>query len=151
MLKRNITYVNFNDEEVTEEAYFNLTKAEVVEMELSSKEGLSEMLQRIVKTEDRPALIREFKNIILMSYGEKSEDGKRFIKSQKLRDEFAQSAAYDQLFTELITTEQVVADFIIGVLPKDLQKLVQDASPQDSPKGLPPTARPPMPPGPRPL
>lgn len=144
MLKRPIKYTDFNGNEITEDFYFNLTKAEVVKMQLSIDEGLAEMLQRIVQTEDKPALIREFENILLMSYGVKSEDGKRFVKNDELRADFLNSAAYDQLFTELITNEQVIADFILGVLPNDMKALVQGNSDQDKPTGIPP--QPPMPP-----
>ncbi len=80
MLKRTITYTNFNDEEVSEDFFFHLSKAELVELEMSHKGGLSEMLERIIADEDGKTIIEEFKNVIMKSYGKKSPDGKRFIK-----------------------------------------------------------------------
>jgi hypothetical protein len=83
VLKKRITYEDFNGEEVTEELYFNLSKAELVELELSRPGGMQEHLQKIVESEDGKAIITEFKELILMSYGQRSEDGKRFIKNQE--------------------------------------------------------------------
>ena len=120
MLKRSITYTDFNDEEVTETFYFNITKSELVDLEVGHEDGLENFVMRIVKTEDKKALIGEFKRIILLSYGERSADGKRFVKNQELRDAFEQSAAYDALFIELLSSEDALVAFIQGVLPKDL-------------------------------
>ena len=87
MLKKTITYEDFNGEEVSEDFFFHLSKAELVELELSHEGGLSESLQRIVAAQDGKSIIAEFKNILLTSYGQKSADGKRFIKNQQLREE----------------------------------------------------------------
>jgi hypothetical protein len=121
MLKREIKYTDFDGNEVTDIFYFNVTKSEVVEVEVGHKQGMEEFLKNIVKTEDRQALVAEFKKIILLAYGEKSSDGKRFIKSDQLREEFSQTAAYDALFIELATSEDAAADFIKGILPPDLR------------------------------
>jgi hypothetical protein len=120
VLKKCITYEDFNGEEVTEELYFNLSKAELVELELSRPGGMQEHLQKIVESEDGKAIITEFKELILMSYGQRSEDGKRFIKNQELRDEFASTEAYSQLFFELCTDAEKAAEFVNGIIPTGL-------------------------------
>ena len=125
MLKKTITYKNFNDVEITETFYFNLTKAEIIEMEMSADNSLVEKFQNITKTEDGKALIREFKNLILTSYGKKSEDGNRFVKSAEDRMAFEQSAAYDTLFMELTTNENASLEFFIGILPADIQNMAK--------------------------
>jgi hypothetical protein len=124
MLKRSVTYTDFNGDDVTEVLYFHLTKPELIEMEVETAGGLSAMLQRISENVDKKAIVAEFKNIILTAYGEKSDDGKVFRKSPELRENFANSAAYSHLFMELATDEKAAADFVNGVMPKDL--VVQD-------------------------
>jgi hypothetical protein len=120
VLKKRITYEDFNGEEVTEELYFNLSKAELVELELSRPGGMQEHLQKIVESEDGKAIITEFKELILMSYGQRSEDGKRFVKTQAMRDEFASTEAYSQLFFELCTDAEKAAEFVNGIIPTGL-------------------------------
>lgn len=120
MLKKTIKYTDFNDVEREEDFYFNLTKSELTEMQLSVDGGLQAWLEKIVKTENRPELIKAFKNIILKSYGEKSADGKRFVKSEELSEAFEQSAAYDELFIELLSNEEKAAEFVNGLIPKGL-------------------------------
>lgn len=127
MLKKTIVFQDFNGETVSEEHYFHLSKAELVEMEMQQKGGMHEYLQRIVASEDGKAIIAEFKSLILKAYGKRSEDGKRFIKNQEIRDEFVSSEAYSELFMELCTDAERAADFINGIVPvgleQDLQKL----------------------------
>jgi hypothetical protein len=125
VLKKTITYEDFNGEEVTEDHFFHLSKAELVELEMSHQDGLSEALQKIVKAEDGKAIIAEFKKIILGSYGKKSSDGKRFVKTQELRDEFESSEAYSTLFMELVTETDKAIEFINGIVPQGLE---QDAA-----------------------
>ena len=112
MLKKTITYNDYNGNERTEDFYFNLTKAEIMEMELGTTGGLAEMLTRIVAAQDAPAIIKMFKDIVLKAYGEKSPDGKRFIKSEELSTAFSQTEAYSQLFMELATDADEAAKFI---------------------------------------
>lgn len=131
MLKRPITYTNFNDEEVTEEFYFNLSSAEMIEMEMTVKGGLQAYLTDILKSQDKNKLIREFKRIILSAYGEKSADGKHFRKSDEIREAFSQTAAFDALFLELCTNEDAVIAFIKGVLPKELVEKINASSLQN--------------------
>lgn len=122
MLKKTITYTDYNGNERTEDHYFNLTKAEIMEMEMSTTGGLAEMIKKIVAAQDAPAIIKIFKELILKAYGEKSPDGKRFIKSDELRDAFSQTEAYSQLFMELATDADAAAKFVNGIIPSDVSK-----------------------------
>jgi hypothetical protein len=117
VLKKTITFEDFNGDEVSEDFFFHLSKAELVELELSHKGGLSESLKRIIEAEDGKGIIAEFKNIILSAYGQRSDDGRRFIKNQQLRDEFESSEAYSTLFMELVTNTDSAIEFINGVIP----------------------------------
>jgi hypothetical protein len=120
VLKKTVTYEDFNGETVSEDFFFHLSKAELVELELSHEGGLSEALKKIVESEDGKSIIAEFKNIILSAYGKKSPDGRRFIKNQELRDEFESSEAYSTLFMELVTNAEAAADFVNGVIPQGM-------------------------------
>jgi len=120
VLKKTIKYKDFNDEEVEEDFYFHLSKAELVELEMSHEGGLSEALQKIVEAEDTKSIIAEFKKIILGAYGQKSPDGRRFIKNQQLRDEFESSEAYSELFMELVTDTDAAIEFVNGIVPQGL-------------------------------
>jgi hypothetical protein len=130
MLKKTITYVDFNGEEVSEDYFFHLSKAELVELEMSHEGGLTEKIQRIAAAQDGKAIIAEFKNIILGSYGQRSLDGRRFIKNQTLRDEFEQTEAYSTLFMELVTDADKAAEFVRGVIPQDLAEEVAKVASQ---------------------
>lgn len=121
MLKKTITYTDYNDNERTEDFYFNLTKAELVEMEMGITGGLTEMINRIVAAQDMPTIIKTFKDIILKAYGQKSPDGKRFEKSNKIRDEFSQTEAYSVLFMELATSPDAAANFLNALVPSDIK------------------------------
>ena len=120
MLKKTITYTDYNGVERTEDHYFNLTKAEIMEMELSTTGGLAEMIQKITAAQDAPAIIKLFKDLVLKSYGEKSPDGRRFIKSKEISDAFAQTEAYSQLFMELATDADAASKFVNGIMPADV-------------------------------
>jgi hypothetical protein len=117
VLKKTITYEDFNGETVSEDFFFHLSKAELVELEMSHKGGLSVSLQRIVASEDNKSIIDEFKNIILTAYGKRSDDGRRFVKNQELRDEFVSTEAYSTLFMELVTDTDAAVEFINGIIP----------------------------------
>ena len=117
MIKKTITYTDYNNVERTEDFYFNLTKAEVMEMELSTAGGLAEMITKIVSAQDAPAIIKIFKELVLKAYGEKSPDGKRFIKSEEISAAFAQTEAYSKLFVELATNADVASEFVNGIVP----------------------------------
>lgn len=119
MLKKTIKYTDYNGVERTEDFWFNLSKAEIMEMELSTTGGLAELIQKIVKEQDAPAIIKIFKDLVLKSYGEKSPDGKRFIKSEEISLAFSQTEAYSNLFMELATDADEAAKFVNGIIPAD--------------------------------
>lgn len=145
MLKKTITYEDFNGDKTSEDFFFHLSKAELVELELSHEGGMSESLQRIIDAEDGKAIIAEFKNIILGSYGKKSPDGKRFIKNQQLREEFESSEAYSTLFMELVTDTDAAIEFINGVIPAgmadEVSKLATVPPVEESVTKLPPVKK----------
>lgn len=117
MLKLTRTYTDYNGSSRTEDFYFNLTQAEITEMELSVDGGLVEMINRITAAKDGKQIIALFKDIVLRAYGEKSADGRRFIKNQELRDAFSQTEAYSDLFMELATDADAAAKFVNGIIP----------------------------------
>lgn len=125
MLRRTIKYVDFNGEEREEEFLFNLTKAEIMEMELSTEGGIEQFVKQIINTRDVPKILDIFKKIVLASYGVKSADGKRFIKvdedGRPLSREFAQTEAYSNLFLELLDSDKA-AEFINGIIPQDVSE-----------------------------
>lgn len=120
MIKKTVTYDDYNGFSRTEDFYFNLTKAEVMEMQLSTVGGLDTMLKKLVASNDMPSIIKVFKDLVLKAYGEKSPDGRRFIKNDELRAEFEQTEAYSIIFMELATDDKAAAEFINGIVPKDL-------------------------------
>ena len=117
MLKKTITYTDYNGVERKEDFYFNLTQAEIMEMEMSTAGGLAEMINKIVAAQDAPAIIKLFKDLVLKAYGEKSADGRRFIKNDELRTAFAETEAYSILFMELATDTDAASDFVNGIVP----------------------------------
>jgi hypothetical protein len=121
MLKREIRYEDFDGNMVSDIFYFNLSKPELIELEVEYDKGFGQMLQDIVESEDNKEIIARFKQIVLMAYGEKSEDGKRFVKSDKIREEFSQTAAYSELFMELATDDKAAIVFLNGVLPREFR------------------------------
>ena len=120
MLKKTIKYTDYDGNEREEYFYFNLNKAEVTEMELSKQGGLSEYIKRIVAAQDAPSLVELFKELICKSYGEKSLDGKRFVKSKELTEEFTQTEAYAELFVELASNAEEATKFVNGIMPKNM-------------------------------
>lgn len=120
MLKKTITYTDYNEVERTEDFYFNLTETELMEMELGTAGGMAEMIQKIVAAKDAPAIIKIFKDLVLHAYGVKSPDGKRFIKNDQIREEFSQTQAYSKLFMELATDDVAAANFVNGIMPAKL-------------------------------
>lgn len=118
MIKWPITYTDYNGETHTEDFYFNLNKAELMEMNFDANGAYADYLQRMVDQRDAIKLGAEYKRIILKSYGEKSADGRRFVKSKELVEAFEQSEAYSELYMELIGDPDKMTRFIEGVLPK---------------------------------
>jgi len=126
MIKKTITYTDYNGKERTEDFYFNLTKAELVELEMSTSGGISSMIETLIKTENGEKIIELFKKVIEKSYGVKTPDGRRFMKSKDLFLEFSETPAYDILFMELSQDAKSASAFMNGITP---------ALPQETPKG----------------
>lgn len=149
MLKKAIKYTDFNDVEQTDEEYFNITRTELVRLEAKFGGYLAPYLQRIVADNDTAKIYEFFESVILMAYGRKSDDGKRFDKSDELRLNFQNSAAYDALITQMTDDGGSTAnEFIMAVMPaavREAAEQAQKAPVQDKPTGPP---RPPTPPVP---
>lgn len=128
MLKKTITYTDYDGRERTEDFYFNLTKAELIEMDFSAKGGMQKLLEQITETNDRKRLIELVKDLILRSYGVKSEDGRRFVKTKELSEEFSQTEAFSELFMEVGTDDGAAVAFVKGILPQSLAAEVDKAA-----------------------
>ena len=122
MVVEKIKYTDFNGLEREEDFMFNLTEAEITEMELTTDGGLSDSIKKIIAAQDTPEIIKVFKMLLLKSYGEKSADGRRFVKSDKLSEEFSQTNAYSQLFMKLATDDKAAVAFINGIMPDSMQE-----------------------------
>ena len=120
MFKKKITYTDYNGQERTEDFYFNLSRSELIMLESTTPGGYAAMLQRIIDSKDQRQLMNEFTNLIKMSYGVKSNDGKHFIKNDEVVNDFLNSAAFDQMFLEFFTDENAASDFANGVLPSSV-------------------------------
>ena len=120
MLAKKIKYTDYNGVEREEVFYFNITKAELMIQNLMTPGGLETKLKRIINSKDVPELTKYIQDIIKDSYGVKSDDGVRFIKSKELSEMFMQTKAYSVLFMEMVTDNKKASDFINGILPKDL-------------------------------
>ena len=135
MITETIKYVDYNGVEREEKFMFNLSKAELMELEMGTTGGLAETIQKVVETQDAPSIIQIFKDLILKAYGEKSADGKRFVKVNdqgvKLSIGFSQTEAYSQLFMKLATDADAAAKFVKGIIPADI-----DTSNVQLPSGL---------------
>lgn len=126
MLKETIKYTDYDGNEREEDFYFNLNKAELMEMQLSAEGGLEKRIQKIVASQNGKEIMDLFKMILLKAYGEKSDDGKRFIKNQEIRDSFEQSEAYSELFMKLTTDADAAAKFMNGIIPKDIAGQIKE-------------------------
>lgn len=120
MHKETVKYIDYNGVERTEDVYFNLSKAELMEMQLSTAGGFDAMINKLIKAQDQPTLVKIFKDIILRSYGVPSPDGRRFVKTKELTEEFTQTEAYSDLYMKFITDSEAAAKFINGIMPKSL-------------------------------
>lgn len=120
MLKETIKYVDFNGTEREEDYYFNLTKTELIRMEMNKNGSLTGLLTKITKANDMPEIFEAMENLILKSYGEKSTDGRRFDKSEEISANFMNSLAYDVLFDKLTTDANYAYKFLMGILPAEL-------------------------------
>ena len=130
MLKKTITYTDFDGNEKSKDYYFNLSKGELLEMEMSSAGGFANMINAIINEGDAPQLFEKFKNIVLRSYGVKSPDGERFIKSKEISEAFEQSNAYSELMMEICTDADAAAAFINGIMPAEQRPQVDPSTRQ---------------------
>ena len=126
MLKKTITYTDYDGTTRKEDFYFNLNKSELMRLDLTTEGGVEKLIKKMISERDNKKIFETFEKIILMSYGEKSLDGRRFIKSEELSREFTQTEAYNVLLLELTENEKTMADFINGVLPSDLMAKAED-------------------------
>lgn len=122
MFTKTVTYEDYKGNTRTEDFYFNLNKAELVELELSTKGGLTVMMDRIIATQDNPTLFKIFKDLVSKSYGVLSDDGRKFVKNKEVLDDFMQTEAYSIIFSELATNEEAAAEFFNNVIPQNLAK-----------------------------
>lgn len=138
MLKKTIKYVDYNGEERNEDFYFNLSKAEIIEWISSTNGGytLDKYLEHIAKKRNSKEVMETFKDLIWRSYGEKSLDGRRFIKSEEVKLNFFETEAYSILYTELVTDAKKASEFINGIIPQDLAKEIQKIV-SENPEGIP--------------
>lgn len=120
MLVKRISYTDYNGNTREEDFYFNLNKGEIFNLQFGTEGGLDKAIEKIIQTEDTPKIVKIFQDIILNAYGVKSDDGRRFIKSEELSTEFKQTEAYSELLMELVSDEKKAADFINALMPKDL-------------------------------
>lgn len=140
MLKKTITYEDYDGNTRTEDLYFFISKSELTEMELSTPGGLANKFESITKAQNGGEIVKIFKEIILKAYGEKAPDGRGFIKKRNgvsLAEEFEQTAAYDALFTELLMDPDKAAAFINGIMPKDLMNEANKQNLQAKASGIP--------------
>lgn len=120
MLKKTITYVDYDGNKRTEDFYFNLSKAELLEMEMITEGGYAEMIRKIIDAQDGPRLVKLFKEVVFKSYGVKSDDGRRFIKSEELSEAFSQTEAYSDLYMKLATDAKEASEFVNGIMPASI-------------------------------
>lgn len=119
MLKKTITYTDYDGQERTEDFYFNISKAEYAEMDMSTPGGFTAKLKVISDRKDIPEMLKVFRELIIRSYGVKSPDGRRMMKSEELSKEFLETEAYSELFTEIFQDVDSMAKFIVGIMPID--------------------------------
>ena len=128
MFKKTMTYTDWNGVERTEDVYFNLSKAELVEMQLTTEGGFNNFIDRIVKAKDTVTLIKLYKELILKAYGRKTDDGRRFEKSEEISREFSETPMYSDLYIELVSDEAAGAVFIKGIMPANLAEQLDSFS-----------------------
>ena len=126
MLKKTVTYTDYNGIERTEAFYFHYTEAETLDMEMSTEGGFAERIQKIIDAKDQVSLMKLIKKFVIDAYGIKSEDGKRFIKNDKVKTEFLESPAYSKIWMELVMDDEVAADFVNNVIPSDMKGTLED-------------------------
>lgn len=122
MLKITKTYEDWNGMERTEDFYFNLSEAEITELQIGTVGGFAETIEKIINAKEQPELIKIFKDLVLMSYGEKTADGRHFRKNDEVKNGFVDNPAYSIIFMELVSDAKKAAEFINGIMPKSIDK-----------------------------
>lgn len=120
MIKKTVTYKDLNGKERTETFYFHYFESEIMDMEMSEEGGLAERIQRIIDAKDQASLLKVIKKFVVDAYGVKSDDGRRFIKSQEVKDAFVECPAYSKIYMELLTNDELAAEFVNKVVPEDM-------------------------------
>lgn len=120
MIKKTVTYKDLNGKERTETFYFHYFESEIMDMEMSAEGGLAERIQRIIDAKDQASLLKVIKKFVIDAYGIKSDDGRRFIKSQEVKDAFVECPAYSKIYMELLTNDELAAEFVNKVVPEDM-------------------------------
>ena len=121
MLKKTVTYTDYNGIERTESFYFHYSEAEILDMEMSVEGGLAERIQRIIDAKDQTSLMKEIKKFVLDAYGVKSDDGRRFMKNDEIRTSFVENPAYSEIWLELLSDEQIASEFVNQVVPENMK------------------------------
>lgn len=122
MLKITKTYEDWNGMERTEDFYFNLSEAEITELQIGTVGGFAETIEKIINAKEQSGLIKIFKDLVLMSYGEKTADGRHFRKNDEVKNGFVDNPAYSIIFMELVSDAKKAAEFINGIMPKSIDK-----------------------------
>lgn len=120
MIKKTVTYKDLNGKERTETFYFHYFESEIMDMEMSEEGGLAERIQRIIDAKDQASLLKVIKKFVIDAYGVKSDDGRRFNKSQEVKDAFVECPAYSKIYMELLTNDELAAEFVNKVIPEDM-------------------------------
>lgn len=119
MFVKTVTYTDFDGNVRTEDFLFNFTKQEIAEMELTTDGGMGKMIERITKAKSQKELIQLFKKLVLDAYGQKSDDGKHFVKNDKIREDFASTQAFSDIYMELVTNADKASEFFNAIVPKE--------------------------------
>lgn len=130
MLKKTVTYEDFNGNSRTEELRFNLTQTELVELAMELPDGVSDAVgddpskvdqetaaRKLMETLGGKGVFEFIKKLLLKSYGVMSADGRRFDKSEELTKEFSQTLAFDTIMMDLMSDDIAAAEFVNGVIP----------------------------------
>ena len=128
MIKKTVTYTDYNGEQRTETFYFHYTEAEILDMEMSEEGSFVDRIQRIIDAKDKTALMKLIKKFVIDAYGVKSEDGKRFMKNDELKTAFLECPAYSDIFMEMVTNDEIAAEFVNGVIPSTMKDRVAKLS-----------------------
>jgi hypothetical protein len=132
MLKHTLTYTDFNGEQITEDLYFHMSEADLIRLDATYPQGLESAINEMVEADDKMAIFEMFETLVARAYGQKSEDGKRFVRNEQVREEFLQTAAYEALVSELVMDEEAAAKFFSAMVP---QQLLSRAEEQVKPAG----------------